>query len=297
VDLADSVAEVQVAAVPAAVGSFERDLVRKQRRSSMMLDGAAVGSDRRSMGKDDMSDGVGIPEDKVAEFVRRMREAAGTNLEAILLFGSAATGEYQPEASNLNLFCVVRDTSFGVLKTIGPVVKWWSEQKQPAPMLMTRAELERSTDVFTIELLDMQRHHRVLYGEDVIAQLDIPKKLHRVQVEYELREKLVLLRQTALLAVNDDKRLWEILTRSVSSFVTLFRHSLIALGETEPETKRAAVARLATRCGFDGTAFETVLDVREKRLDAKKIDVKELFARYLASVEHVTNAVDQALEP
>jgi hypothetical protein len=226
-----------------------------------------------------------------------MREAAGTNLEAIALFGSAATAEYQPEASNLNLFCVVRDTSFGVLKAIGPVVKWWNQQKQPAPLLMTRAELERSTDVFTIELLDMQRHHRVLYGDDVIAKLDIPLNLHRVQVEYELREKLVLLRQTALLAVDDDKRLWEILTRSVSSFVTLFRHSLIALGEPEPETKRAAIARLAQRCGFDGTAFETVLDVREKRVDAKKIDVKELFARYLASVEHVTSAVDQTLEP
>ena len=123
---------------------------------------------------------------------------------AIALFGSAAAGEYRPEASNLNLFCVVRDTSFGVLKAIGPAVKWWSEQKQPAPLLMTRVELERLTDVFTIELLDMQRHHRVLYGDDVIAKLDIPMKLHRVQVEYELREKLVLLRQTALLAVNDD---------------------------------------------------------------------------------------------
>jgi hypothetical protein len=244
-----------------------------------------------------MTESTRIPEEKVAEFVRRMTEAAGTNLEAIALFGSAATGEYQPEASNLNLFCVVRDGSFGVLRAIGPVVKWWHEQKQPAPMLMTRAELERSTDVFTIELLDMQRHHRVLYGEDVIAKLDIPMRLHRVQVEYELREKLVLLRQTALLAVNDDKRLWEILTRSVPSFATLFRHALIALGEAEPATKREAVARLSKLCGFDGSAFETVLDVREKRADAKKIDVKELFARYLASVEHVTNAVDQALEP
>jgi hypothetical protein len=240
---------------------------------------------------------AGVPEEVVAEFVRRMREAAGTNLEAILLFGSAATGEYSPEASNLNLFCVVRDTSFGVLTAIGGVVKWWSEQKQPAPMLMTRAELERSADVFTIELLDMQHHHRMLYGDDVIAKLEIPMRLHRVQVEYELREKLVLLRQTALMAASDDKRLWEILTRSAPSFVTLFRHALIALGEAEPSTKREAVARLAKTCSFDGSAFETVLDVREKKTDAKKIDVKDLFARYLSSVEHVTNAVDQALEP
>ena len=58
---------------------------------------------------------------------------------------------------------------------------------------MTRQELERSTDVFTIELLDMQQHHRVLFGEDVVQGLQIPMHLHRVQVEYELREKLILL--------------------------------------------------------------------------------------------------------
>ena len=69
---------------------------------------------------------------------------------------------------------------------------------------MTRDELERSADVFTIELLDMQQHHRVLFGEDVLKGLQIPMDLHRVQVEYELREKLILLRQHILLAAGND---------------------------------------------------------------------------------------------
>ena len=94
---------------------------------------------------------------------------------------------------------------------------------------MTRDEIERSTDVFTIELLDMQQHHRVVFGEDVLQGLSIPANLHRVQVEYELREKLALLRQHLLLAAGNDSRMWDLLLRSVSSFATLFRHALIVL--------------------------------------------------------------------
>ena len=42
--------------------------------------------------------------------------------------------------------------------------------------------------------------------------LSIPANLHRVQVEYELREKLALLRQHLLLASGNDSRMWELLT-------------------------------------------------------------------------------------
>jgi hypothetical protein len=238
-----------------------------------------------------------VPEDKIQGFVRRVRDAAGTNMESVILYGSAAAGDYHPEFSNLNLFCVLRDSSFAALQTLAPAMKWWQEQKQPAPLLMTRAELEATTDVFTIELMDMQQHHRVLMGEDVLKGLQIPLRLHRVQVEYELREKLVLLRQHSLLALESDKRLWELLVRSSASFVTLFRHALLALGEEVPAGKREAVARLSRTVGFDPAAINQVLDVREHKAETRAFDAKELFGRYLAAVERVTAAVDKALEP
>jgi hypothetical protein len=228
------------------------------------------------------------------EFVMRMSEAAGANLESIILFGSAVAGDFHPEFSNFNLFCVLRDTSFSALQPLAPVARWWEGHKQPPPLIMTRAELHRSNDVFTIELLDMQQHHQVLLGEDVLLGLNIPRDLHRVQVEYELREKLILLRQQLLLCSGKDRRLWELLVYSVSSFVTLFRHALIVLGHAAPVAKRDAVQALAAHLHFDAAAILQVLDVREHKTSPKSMDVNELFARYMAVVEQVTTAVDQA---
>jgi hypothetical protein len=237
-----------------------------------------------------------VPENKIAEFVMRIHEAAGTNLESVILYGSAVAGDFHSEFSNLNLFCVLHDSSFPALQALAPVAKWWDRQKQPPPLFMTRGELERSTDVFTIELLDMQQHHRILFGEDVVQGLQIPLYLHRVQVEYELREKLILLRQQSVLVVDSKRQLWNLLLRSVPSFTTLFRHALIALGQASPAGRREAVKILSQRVGFDPSAIEQVLDVREQKANPGKLEINDLFARYLATVEHVTAAVDRAMD-
>jgi predicted nucleotidyltransferase len=92
-----------------------------------------------------------VPEKLINDFVSRLRAAAGANLESIILFGSAVAGDFHPEFSNVNLFCVIRDSSYAALLAVSPAVKWWDGQKQPPPLFMTRKEIERSVDVFTIE--------------------------------------------------------------------------------------------------------------------------------------------------
>jgi len=235
-----------------------------------------------------------IPTDTIEQFVKRAREAGGTNLESVILFGSAAAGDFHPGLSNLNLLCILQDSSLAALQALSPAAKWWDKQKQPPALCMTRYELERSTDVFTIELLDMQQHHRVLFGADLLTNLHIPMDLHRVQVEYELREKLILLRQHVLLASDSESRLWDLLLRSAPSFGTLFRHALIVLGDATHSGRREAVAALAQRVGFDASALLQVLDVRERKADRKQFKIHELAGRYLASIEKVTAAVDTA---
>ena len=145
-----------------------------------------------------------VPEKLINEFVERIRGAAGTNLLAVILYGSAAAGDYIAEHSDLNLLCVLGETSFAAIVALAPVIEWWGKQKHREPLLMSAEEMRRSADVFSIEFLDMRRHYRVLWGEDVLKTLEIPMRLHRAQVEYELREKTILLRQRLLMVSGND---------------------------------------------------------------------------------------------
>lgn len=238
-----------------------------------------------------------IPENRIEQFVQKLRAAAGANLESVILYGSAASGDYNPAFSNVNLFCVLRDSSYPKLRSLASVVQWWDRQKQPPPLFLTRDELERSKDVFTIEFVDMAQHRRLLWGDDVIEKLQVPMQLHRLQVEYELREKLILLRQHLLLAGDKERRMREVMVRSVASFTTLFRHALIALGESAPLGRRAAVVQLASRVGFDPSAIEQLLDVRENKAKLKNLEPADGWSPYLAAVEKVISAVDAIAGP
>jgi len=237
-----------------------------------------------------------VPEKQIDEFVSRLRQGAGENLQSVILYGSAASGEFHPEFSNVNLLCVVREASYATLSALAPVVEWWKRQKRHVPLVLSGEELQRSADVFSIELLDMQRRHRVLFGTDVLEGLTIPMHLHGAQVEYELREKTILLRERLLVAGTNKKQLWEVLLGSLSTFVTLFRHALIALGETPADSKRETIQALAKKIQFDASAFLTLLDVRERKADQKQFDAGDVFARYLAAIQQVTAAVDRMLD-
>lgn len=237
-----------------------------------------------------------VPEKQIDEFVGRIRQAAGENLQSVILYGSAASGEFHPEFSNVNLLCVVREASYATLSAVAPAVAWWVRQKRHVPLVLSGEEVRRSADVFSIEFLDMQRRHRVLFGVDVLADLTIPMQFHRAQLEYELREKTILLRERLLLAGTDKKHLWELVMASFSTFVTLFRHSVIALGETPPDSKREVIHALARRIQFDSAVFLQLLDTREGKAESKPLDAGEVFGRYLAAIQQVTAAVDRMLD-
>jgi predicted nucleotidyltransferase len=238
-----------------------------------------------------------VPEKLIDEFVERMRAAAGTNLVAAILYGSAAAGDHIPDYSDVNLLCVLGETSFARIEALAPAMEWWGKQKHRLPLLMSADEMRRSADIFSIEFLDMRRHYRLLWGEDVLKALEIPMRWHRAQVEYELREKTILLRQRLLMVAGNAAAKWELLLRSLPAFGTLFRHALIALGDAGAGSKREAAAALAGKLGIDASVFGELLDVRERKKERKSAKVDEVFARYLKLVEEVTAAVDKMLDP
>ncbi len=236
-----------------------------------------------------------VPEEKVSEFVRRLREAAGPNLECVILYGSAVTNEYDPEFSDINLLCILRDTSLPALEALAPTVKWWSKQRHPAPLILALQELQRSAEVFAIEFTDIKSQHRVLYGDNPISSLEISAHMRQAQLEYEMREKLILLRQELLFVAGDRKRTWDLLRRSLPAFATLCRHALIAKGDNIPSTKRESIQGVASLASFDASALLEVLDMRAYKRMPEKTHAGSLAARYLAAVEQMAVAVDALL--
>ncbi len=235
-------------------------------------------------------------EAKLTELVKRLKSTAGDNLKAVVLYGSAVSGEFQAAHSDLNVLCIVDRAAAADLERLHPVADWWLKERNPAPLIFTMEELGRSADVFAIELVDIKRHHRMLLGTDFLDHFEVPMRLHRLQVERELRTGWLRLRQAVVAAPQTKKVHLGIMLESVAAFCALFRHALLAAGQTMPGTKREAVDAAASLSGGNPAGFHAILDLREGKRKEKEIDIELALTTYLEFVEVVTNEVDRRLD-
>jgi len=233
---------------------------------------------------------------KLEELVQKIKAAAADNLKAVILYGSAATEEFHTKHSDLNILCLVEQADAAHLEALHGPVEWWIRRGQRPPLVFTLDELRRSADIFTIELLDMKSRHRILYGENVLAEISVPLHNHANQVERELRTDWLRLRQAILAAPKKSKVYLELMISSFSAFAALFRHALIALGEAPAETKREAIDRIAQFAGADPAGFQTILSLREGKLSERGINVEKTLDQYFAFVEAVTENFDRRLD-
>jgi hypothetical protein len=234
-------------------------------------------------------------EDDLAQLVQRLRSAAEANLTSVVLYGSGVDDEFNEEHSDLNILCVVQSVDAGQLRKVQPVANWWWKRGHPVPLIFTLGELRDAADIFAIELLDMKRRHRTLFGEDLLPALDVPMGQHRLQVERELRISVVRLRQAFLKLRGRRDELSGLLIASSSTFAALFRHSLIALGESAPDLRRDGTEKLGRYLGLDVVAICAVYDLREGKERASAPDIEGLFARYLDEVARVAQEMDRRL--
>jgi hypothetical protein len=194
------------------------------------------------------------------------------------------------------LLCVVSDADAKQIEALHDPVEWWGKQGHRPPLVFTLEELQRSADVFAIELLDMQSHHQILFGEDILAGISVPLHYHSIQVERELRTDWLRLRQAMLAAPKKPKIYLELMTSSFSVFTALFRHALIAMGEAPAGSKREAIERIGKFASADPAGFLAVLDHREGKREGRKIDVEKTLTQYFVFVEAVTDTFDRWLE-
>lgn len=231
------------------------------------------------------------------QLVERLQKTYQDRLVSVLLYGSAAVGDHHGRYSDLNVLCVLRQVTPRELGESAALFRWWRDQGNPAPVLLSLEEWRNATDCFPIEFHDIVERHRLLYGENVVAGLVIDDSFYRAQVEHELRAKLLRLRQKAAAVLQDKTLLRTLMVDSLSTFCTLFRHALRLMGVQADFAKRTLLAQVREHLGVDIEPFERLLDLREGKIKPRQLDPQLLFPRYLSSIQAVIERVDRLEKP
>jgi hypothetical protein len=230
-----------------------------------------------------------------AAFIDDLRSTHGSNLASVILYGSAASGDFVPKRSDYNVLIALNKITPKDLRNAHASVREWHKLGHPVPMYFTVSELQNAADVFPIEFHQMEGARKVLYGKDVLAGLQISDAYLRHQVEYELRSKLLLLRRQFIPASESVEGLQNLMAESLASFASLFHAVLLLSGIQPPTKKHEIVALTVEKHGLDGLVFEKIFNIRENNfaesMDERSVNV--LFGEYMEQIERVIDAVDK----
>ncbi len=232
---------------------------------------------------------------KPDDLVDKLKKALGSQLKSIVLYGSAAAGDHLGEGSDFNILVALDRLGLDELNALVPISDRWVKAGNPPPLLFTRDRFIQSADVFPIEILDIREAHKILLGEDIIAELDVSKENLRLQLEHELKGKLIQLRAGFLVTKRDSGRIVDLMVDSLSSFLVLARAALRLLQDEVPAQKIDALKRLAEQFHFETQSFETIQRIKEGTLKQRDVDAEQLFSRYLEAIEQMTDRVDSYL--
>lgn len=233
------------------------------------------------------------PEDITPDLVADLKAALGEELIGVCLFGSAASGRYQPGMSDINLLVVAGESAANRPGALGPFARKWAPARVAVPLVLTPAYLAGSRDTFPVELLAMANARRVLIGPDPLADLTIDPAHLRLQLEREFKAKLITLRTRLIAASGDEAALGRLTAEALPAFTALFQAlARLHTGHYPPDPARALL-QLAAQ-GLKLEAFAELMDLRHQPPQALKGGLlMALWEQALAELAALCQHVDE----
>jgi len=224
----------------------------------------------------------------VTPLLERIDGVLGERYSA-LVYGSGARGEFRDRVSDVNLLLVCQELGPATLRRLSAALAGPGGKRQPSPLLIERDEWASASDVFPIEVTDMQIAHRLLRGEDPLAGRVVDPADLRRALEAEFRAKLLRLRQAYAHEGGDSKLLGAVASGTVASVAALFRVSVVLFGRAAPTATPAALAAAGQAMSI---ATEPVMELWTRRVPQGPPCTPELFEGYLAAVAAAVRVID-----
>ena len=230
---------------------------------------------------------------KLDELVRQLQLAYADALRSVVLFASAVAGEHRPKKSDYNVLVVVDALPLDRLRAVAALSKAWAEDGNPPPMTFTTREWRSSADIFPMEYADILERHRVLYGTLPVDGLRVNPADLRLQVEHQTMGKLLQLRQAIMGAGGDTALQLNVLEKSLSTLMVIFRGIVRLHGQVPSQDYEALTLSVAQRAGFSPDPFVRVIRHARGTEKLARDKASSILEEYLAAMERLVAYLDE----
>ncbi|UCH97560.1 MAG: hypothetical protein JSV88_12110 [Candidatus Aminicenantes bacterium] len=225
----------------------------------------------------------------LASFCDELDAGLKENLRSITLYGSATREDYLPGHSDINVLVVVEQIDIMSLnRVLDPTARY--RRYGIVPFFLSEYDLCSSADIFPVKFLEMQESYIVLWGSDVLRELEISREHLRFRCEQEVKNLLLRLRRHYIM--NGGHKLIEIMARIISGFLKTLRLAVSLHQENLPQ-RRDVIEAAAKAFAIDADTLRRVKDLRYEDVSISRDEAEQLFGRFMALVEKVAKITDK----
>ena len=243
-----------------------------------------------------LSHSLDLPEevqDLLARYVAQINKDFATDLDGLLLFGSAARGDFISGRSNLNILLLVRCLSADLLQRAGQIHQQWGKHQIVAPLLMTEDDLGRSSRLFPLEFLQMTQHHVVLAGHDPFVAFHIDRDRLAWQCEQELMANLLRLRQRFIEGAGRIEAIQALLILSITAVLPCIRGLLHIMEQPSKGKDIEILEGLPATFHFDSTTFLEILHIKRGLSSPGSLEWANVYSGYLQNLELFSKRIQE----
>ena len=240
-----------------------------------------------------MSKIPGRPEEIFQAIVKDYQTIFGADLLSIILYGSAARGEYIPKKSDINFLVLLSENGIDSLSKAFTVVSRWHKSRVNTPLFLTKNYIQASLDVFPIEFLNLKSHYQVIYGEDVLQDLAVEKKFLRLQCEREIKGKLLQLRQQFLGTKGNKREIENLLARSAPTFYSIFRALLFLQDKAIPSGSKELLSLITQETGLNSSLLLDILKIKEGSKKLTTVEAVSFMEKYIEHIKKLSAVIDE----
>jgi predicted nucleotidyltransferase len=228
----------------------------------------------------------------VSDYVEKFSQLHGENVLSVVVYGSAASGNFVPKISDINIAAILKRLEFSDLKKSLHLVKAGKAHRITAPLLLTLEYIRQSIDVFPVEFLDLRDQHVLILGEDLLATIPVDDRHLKLFCEEQIKGKLLRIREAYLEIGLNPRGKEALLKDSLNVLIPIFRNLLRLARKPVPSSKPDILKALGQEFDIDS---EILLAIYRDSINDEKIagqSVDNYLERYLNILEKLAAKVD-----
>jgi hypothetical protein len=234
------------------------------------------------------------PTDRTAleRMVEELRSAHGDDLISVSLTGDAVGPEYQARKTPLTTVIVLRTISQTALQATRKEMRRWKRRNIATPTLMDLRYIESSLDVFPIEFLDLADRHLLLFGDDPFADLTFDEDHLRLEVEEQLRGKLLHLWSAYLGTAGSERELRALLEETPGGFEVVLRGLARLRSHERLSADQSPIEAIERLFEIELPVLQRLHEIRVGRGSLANDELETVFDGYLGEVRRLVQLTD-----